>query len=133
MIGHFETVVLDSQGLALWVREDRAMMAKIHVFHQIGADLVIGANTIVEVSHAKVNLARLRWTLSRVRVEPVTETSAKSAAALLKDVGLHGHRYAIDATVAELALRQPGPVALVTSDRDDMVKLCGNRVRIVPV
>ncbi len=108
-------------------------MAKIHVFHQIGADLVIGANTIVEVSHAKVNLARLRWTLSRVRVEPVTETSAKSAAALLKDVGLHGHRYAIDATVAELALRQPGPVALVTSDRDDMVKLCGNRVRIVPV
>ncbi|WP_218579850.1 DNA-binding protein [Nocardia cyriacigeorgica] len=109
------------------------MLAKIHVFHQIGADLVIGTNTIVEVSHAKVNLPRLSWILSRVRVEPVTESAARSAAALLKEAGLHGHRHAIDATVAAAALRQPGPVALVTSDRDDMAKLCGDRVRIVPV
>ncbi|MFD7548232.1 DNA-binding protein [Streptomyces sp. NPDC059816] len=127
----FETVVLDSEGLSTWIAQDRKVLAMLRVFHEMGADLVIGANTIVEVSHARTNIPRLNWTLSRVKVEPVTEQAAKAAAQLLKEAGLHGHKYAIDATVAEVALRQPGPVALLTSDRDDMTKLCGDRVRIM--
>jgi predicted nucleic acid-binding protein len=99
----------------------------------MGADLVVGANTIVEVSHTRVNMPRLRWALSRVKVEPVTEQSAKASAELLKGTGLHGHKYAIDATVAEAALRQPGPVAMLTSDIDDMARLCGDRVRLIGV
>lgn len=78
-----------------------------------------------------MDLPRFNWTLSRVKVEPVTEQAAKAAAELLEKAGLHGHKYAIDATVAEVALRQPGPVALLTSDTDDMVKLCGDRAHIV--
>ncbi len=73
------------------------------------------------------------WALSGVKVEPVTEQAAKAAAELLKDAGLHGHKYAIDATVAEVALRQPKPVALLTSDSDDMTGVCGNQVRIIPL
>ncbi|TMR21658.1 hypothetical protein ETD86_14555 [Nonomuraea turkmeniaca] len=46
---------------------------------------------------------------------------------------LHGHKYAIDAVVAELAIRQPRPVVMLTSDVDDMKKLCGDRVRLVAV
>jgi predicted nucleic acid-binding protein len=126
-----ETVVLDSEGLSAWIAQDRELLAMLRVFHGMGADLVIGANTIVEVSHSRVNVPRLSWALSRVRVEPVTEQAAKAAAQLLKGAGLHGHKYAIDATVAEVALRQPGPVALLTSDSDDMTKLCGNHVRII--
>ena len=38
-----------------------------------------------------------------------------------------------DATVAEAALRQPGPVAMLTSDIDDMARLCGDRVRLIGV
>ncbi|MFD3516816.1 PIN domain-containing protein [Streptomyces sp. NPDC058657] len=125
-----ETVVLDSEGLSAWVAQDRKVLAMLRVFHDMGADLVVGANTIVEVSHARTNTPRLNWTLSRVKVEPVTEQAARAAAELLKETGLHGHKYAIDATVAEMALRQPGPVALLTSDTDDMTKLCGTRVRI---
>lgn len=34
-------------------------------------------------------------------------------------------------TVAEIALRQPKPVTLLTSDSDGMAKLRGNRVRII--
>jgi 6-pyruvoyl-tetrahydropterin synthase len=49
------------------------------------------------------------------------------------DAGLHGHKYAIDAAVAEAALRQHRPVVMLTSDIDDMVKLCGDRVRLVAV
>jgi predicted nucleic acid-binding protein len=128
---HFETVVLDSQGLSAWIAEDRKFIAMLQLFHEAAADLVVGANTIVEVSHTRVNMPRLRWTLSRVKVEPVTEDAAKASAELLKAAGLHGHKYAIDATVAETALRQPGPVAMVTSDIEDMTKLCGGRVRLI--
>lgn len=58
---------------------------------------------------------------------------AGAASKLLMDAGLHGRRYAIDAEVAEAALRQHRPVVMVTSDIDDMVKLCGHRVRLVAV
>ncbi|MGW0839120.1 DNA-binding protein [Streptomyces sp. NPDC002787] len=127
----FETVVLDSEGLSAWVAQDRKVLAMLQVFHAMSADLVTGANTIVEVSHVRMNVPRLNWTLSRVRVEPVTEQTARAAAGLLKAAGLHGRRYAIDATVAEAALRQPGPVAVLTSDVDDMTKLCGDRVHVI--
>ncbi|ARP71241.1 DNA-binding protein [Streptomyces pluripotens] len=130
---HVETVVLDSQGVSAWIAQHRKILAMFHVFHAMGADFVIGANTIVEVSHARVNMPRLRWVLSRVKVEPVTENAAKASAELLKAAGLHGHTYAIDATVAEMALRQPGPVAILTSDVDDMARLCGDRVRLIGI
>ncbi|MEE4491396.1 PIN domain-containing protein [Streptomyces sp. BE230] len=131
MSERIETVVLDSEGLSAWIAQDRKLLAMLQVFHDMGADLVIGANTIVEVTHSRTNMPRLNWALSRIKVEPVTEQAAKAAAELLKAAGLHGHKYAIDATVAEVALRQPKPVALLTSDSDDMTKLCGNQVRII--
>ncbi|WP_214105224.1 DNA-binding protein [Acrocarpospora catenulata] len=133
MIEHVETVVLDSQGLSVWIEEDRKVLAMFQVFHAMGADFVVGANSIVEVSHTGLNMPRLQWVLSRVKIEPVTERAAKRSAELLKAAGLHGHKYAIDATVAEVALRQPGPVAMLTSDVDDMARLCGNRVRLIGV
>ncbi|MEU8520419.1 DNA-binding protein [Streptomyces sp. NPDC048577] len=128
-----ETAVLDSQGLSAWISQDRAVLAMIRSFHSMAADLVVCSNTIVEVMYARVNTARLNWVLSQVKVEAVTEQAARAAAGLLKEAGLHGHKYAIDATVAELALRQPGPVAMLTSDVDDMAKLCGSRVRLIAI
>jgi predicted nucleic acid-binding protein len=132
-VTRIETVVLDSQGLSAWVAQDREALALFQVFHAMGADLVICANTIVEVSHGRVNLPRLSWALSRLKIEPVTDQAARAAAALLKEAGLHGHQYAIDATVAEAALRQPGPVAMLTSDIDDMRRLCGDRLRLIGI
>ncbi|CAL9545931.1 hypothetical protein SUDANB13_04331 [Streptomyces sp. enrichment culture] len=32
-----------------------------------------------------------------------------------------------------MALRQPGPVAVLTSDIDAMARLCGDRVRLVGI
>ncbi|AQZ68050.1 DNA-binding protein [[Actinomadura] parvosata subsp. kistnae] len=131
MIGHIETVVLDSQGLSAWIAQHRQTLAMFQTFHAMGAQMVVGANTIVEVSHERVDLPRLQWALSSVKVEPVTKDAAKASAQLLKSAGLHGHKHAIDATVAEMALRQPGPVAMLTSDVDDMARLCGDRVRLI--
>ncbi|WP_046494071.1 hypothetical protein [Streptomyces odonnellii] len=131
MSPHIETVVLNSEGLSGWIAQDRKILALFKIFHERGADLVNSANTVVEVSHSRVNMSRLYWALSRVKVEPVTEQAAKEAAKLLKAAGLHGHTHAIDATVAEAALRQPGPVAILTSDVDDMTRLCGKQIRLI--
>lgn len=124
-------VVLDSEGFSAWIRRDREVMALLQEFYDSKADCVISANTIVEVTHAKVDRARLEWLLSRVRVEPVTERLARLAGKLLAAAGLHGHQHAIDATVAATTLGEPGVVALLTSDVNDMRKLCGRRVQII--
>ncbi|MEN8654006.1 PIN domain-containing protein [Streptomyces sp. 21So2-11] len=128
---HFSTIVLDSEGLSGWVSRDRKIITKIEVFRQEGSNLVISAATIIEVTHAKVSTARLNWLLSQVKIEPLTEQASRAAAKLLKQTNLHGHKYAIDAMVAEVALRQQGPVAMLTSDVDDMRKLCGRGVHLV--
>ena len=126
-----ESLVLDSQGLSSWIDRDRKVMRLLEQAERDGADLAISAATIVEVSYGGVDIARLNWLLSRIRVERVTKESARRGAGLLKEARLHGHKYAIDAMVAEVALRLPGPVVILTSDVDDMAKLCGQRVRVI--
>ncbi len=88
---------------------------------------------VAEAVHRRTDRARLAWVLSGVRIVPVGDEEAKAVSALLIAAGLHGHRYAIDAAVAEMALRQRRPVVMLTSDVDDMAKLCGDRVRLVAV
>jgi predicted nucleic acid-binding protein len=126
-----ESLVLDSQGFSGWIDRDRKAMRLLEQAERDGVDLAMSAATIIEVSRSGVDCARLSWLLSRIRVEAVTKESARRSAGLLKAAGLHGHKYAIDAMVAEVALRLPGPVAILTSDVDDMVKLCGQRVRTI--
>ncbi|MFE7366705.1 PIN domain-containing protein [Streptomyces anulatus] len=125
------SVVLDSEALSLLLRNDRGMAARIEASRQAGVPVLVSPLTIVEAVHGKTDLARLKWLLSRLRVEPVSQEDSLTAVALLRDAGgLHGHKYAIDALVAALALRVPAPVIVLTSDRDDWSKLCGNRVII---
>ncbi|MEU6125819.1 PIN domain-containing protein [Streptomyces sp. NPDC047123] len=125
------SLVLDSEALSLLLRNDRGMAARIEASRQAGAPVLVSALTIVEAVYGKTDLARLKWVLSRLRVEPVSQEDSLTAVELLQDAGgLHGHKYAIDALVAALALRVPAPVIVLTSDRDDWSKLCGKRVII---
>lgn len=125
------SVVLDSQALSLLLRNDRRMAARIEASRQAGVPVIVSALTIVEAVQGRTDMARLHWLLSRLRVEPVSQEDSLTAVALLRDAGgLHGHKYAIDALVAALALRSPSPAIVLTSDRDDWSKLCGERVLI---
>ncbi|MER7940543.1 PIN domain-containing protein [Streptomyces sp. NBC_01685] len=125
------SLVLDSEALSLLLRNDRGMAARIEASRQAGVPVLVSALTIVEAAHGKTGLSRLKWVLSRLRVGPVSQEDSLTAVALLQDAGgLHGHKYAIDALVAALALRVPAPVIVLTSDRDDWSKLCGKRVII---
>jgi predicted nucleic acid-binding protein len=128
-----ESLVLDSQGFSRWIDRDRHVMRLLEQAERDGTDLAMSAATIIEVCHSSVDQARLSWLLSQIRVETVTKETARRSSGLLKAAGLHGHKYAIDAMVAEVALRLPAPVAVLTSDVDDMAKLCGDRVRLVAV
>lgn len=70
--------------------------------------VITSAATLVEVVHPRINRPALEWTLSRLVVEPVTESSTRHAAALLTHVSLHGHKCAIDAMLGATALAAPG-------------------------
>ncbi|MFI0570557.1 PIN domain-containing protein [Streptomyces tendae] len=128
------SLVLDSEALSQLLCNDRRMAARIEASRQAGVPVLVSALTIVEAVQGKTHFARLKWVLSRLQVEPVSQEDSLTAVALLRDAGgLHGHKYAIDALVAALALRAPDPVIVLTSDRDDWSKLCGKRVVIKDV
>ena len=63
--------------------------------------------------------------LTRVAELAVTPEIGRSAGALLGSTRLSGAT--VDAVVAATALRQPGPVLLVTSDPGDMANLTASR------
>ncbi|KAB8163363.1 DNA-binding protein [Streptomyces sp. 3MP-14] len=130
-LSHEGTLVLDSEGLSRLLGDDETVVALIAEARSRGMEVVISALTIIEAVHARTNKARLNWVLSGLRAVPVGDEEAKAASALLMAAGLHGHKYAIDAAVAEAALRQQRPVVMLTSDADDMAKLCGDRIRLV--
>lgn len=128
------TLVLDCEGLSAWMTQDRKTAALFKAVLLCGGNLVVSANTIIEVSHAGIRLPRLNWALSQTKVESVTEHTARAAAKLLKEAGLHGHKYAIDALLAAVALHasdQGAHVTVLTSDTDDLEKLLADsQVRV---
>lgn len=130
---HEGTLVLDCEGLSKLVNDHEPAVALVAEARKRGMEVVISALTIIEAAHSRTDRARLAWVLSGLRIVHVGDEEAKAASAMLINAGLHGHKYAIDAAVAEMALRQQRPVVLLTSDIDDMTKLCGGRVRLVPV
>ncbi|MFE9827906.1 PIN domain-containing protein [Streptomyces halstedii] len=132
-LSHEGTLVLDSEGLSKTLADDEQAVALIAEARSRGMEVVISSLTIIEAVHARTNKSRLNRVLSGLRVVPVGDEEARAASKLLTEAGLHGHKYAIDAAVAEAALRQYRPVVMLTSDTDGMVKLCGDRVRLVAV
>ncbi|MDX6346279.1 MAG: hypothetical protein QOF84_1069 [Streptomyces sp.] len=109
------------------------MVALVAEARQRGMNVVICALTIIETVHARTNKARLNWLLSGLRMVAVGEEEAKAASTLLMGAGPRGRKYAMDASVAEIALRQQRPAVMLTSHVDDMTKFCGEQVRLVAV
>ncbi|WTJ06201.1 DNA-binding protein [Streptomyces lydicus] len=109
------------------------MVTRIEAARRVGVPVLVSALTVVEVVYGKTDTARLRWLLSRLQVQDVTQADSLTTVQLLHAGGLHGHAYAIDALVAAMALRSPAPVLVLTSDRYDWSKLCGDRVQIKDV
>lgn len=127
------TLVLDSEELAKAVLRDRAVTGWLALARADDLRVITSAATLVEVVHPRINRPALEWTLSRLVVEPVTESIARHAAALLAETSLYGHKYAIVAMLSATALAASGPVTVLTSDPDDLAALCGGRVTVIKV
>lgn len=127
------TLVLDSEGLAKAVLRDREVTGWLALARADDLRVVTSAATLVEVMHPRINRAALEWTLSRLVIEPVTDTVARGAAALLAANGLHGHKHAIDSMVAATARAAPGPVTVLTSDPEDLTVLCAGRATVIAI
>ena len=127
------TLVLDSEGLSKWCSADRRVTAYVREAQDNDFRVITSALTPIEAFDVRSKNDRFRWFLSRMKIEPVTDEISFHAIDLLREAGLHGHKYAIDAVVAATALRATKPVVILTSDSDDMEKLCGKLVRIVAV
>ncbi|MFE3255271.1 DNA-binding protein [Nocardia sp. NPDC059091] len=125
------TVVLDCEGLSGLLSDDPTIVALVAEARGRQMEIVISALTIIEATYRKTDRSRLSWVLSIIRVEAVDDACAHAASELLLAAGLHGHKYASDAAVAEMAMRQPPPVIVMTSDPQDMHTLCGDAVRII--
>ncbi len=118
-----------------WIRQQdlgadvtRSCLARL-----AGLRVVTSAATLVEARNPRMDQARFDWAVSRLVIEPVTETIARAASRLLAAHGLHGHQHAIDAMVAATTLAALAPRILLTSDPGDLARLCGESVRIVKI
>ncbi|WP_280398273.1 PIN domain-containing protein [Nocardia carnea] len=124
-------LILDSEGLAKAVQRDREVHEWLTAARDADIPVVTSVAVLVEVIHPRIDDNALKWTLSRLHVEPVTQSHAQSAAALLREAGRHGHKYAIDAMLCATALARPGRVTILTSDMDDIGTLTAAHPRIV--
>ncbi|MFD8598419.1 PIN domain-containing protein [Kitasatospora sp. NPDC059646] len=125
--------VLDSEALSLAVRGDRMMIARLDLAARGEAEVVTSPMTLVEAYDARTTEQRWDWVLSRVNVAELGKDEARQARRLLADAGLHGHKYAIDAVLAVVALRQRGQVTVFTSDPEDLERLLPNHIVVMKV
>ncbi|MFD7754817.1 type II toxin-antitoxin system VapC family toxin [Streptomyces sp. NPDC059757] len=123
-------LVLDSEGLAQAVQRGRDVQEWLEAARDADLPVITSAAVLVEVIHPRINHAALHWKLSRLRVEPVSQALAQTAATLLRDAGLHGHKYAIDAMLCATALAHPGRVTILTSDVEDIRLLTAGHPRV---
>ncbi|MFK0227877.1 PIN domain-containing protein [Streptomyces sp. NPDC090303] len=128
-----QVLVLDSEALSLAVRGDRAMMVRLAMAVRGDAEVVTSPLTLVEAYDGRMTEQRWDWVLSRVRVADVGKEEARRARRLLADTGLHGHKYALDAVLAVVAMQQSGEVVVLTSDPDDLEKLVPDRILVLKV
>ncbi|MFM9590225.1 DNA-binding protein [Streptomyces scabiei] len=127
------TLLLDSEGLSKLCLKDRMVMALVQAALEEGVRVATTAMTTLEADCERIHPARIRWVLSRIDVHDVTKDVTDRAAALLRQHGLGGHKYAIGAVLSAVARSVPGPVTVLTSDPEDIGLLCGRAIEIVKV
>jgi predicted nucleic acid-binding protein len=116
-------LVLDAQGLVKLAAGDPAVRALVQTAHQRYDDVVTAASTLTEVLRGGAADARMHRILQLVTVASIDEAAGRKAGELLGATGLSGHRRTADAMLAVVALAQPRPALLLTSDPDDLARL----------
>jgi predicted nucleic acid-binding protein len=125
--------VLDCEALSLAVRGDRTMIGWLDLAARGEAEVVTSPMTLVEAYDGRTTEQRWDWVLSRVKVIDLGKEEARRARRLQADTKLHGHKYAIDAMLAVVALSQRGQVTVFTSGVEDLEKLLPSHIVVKKV
>ncbi|MFD4407886.1 hypothetical protein ACFWPH_34525 [Nocardia sp. NPDC058499] len=131
--------MFDSEALAKAVQGDREIAALIKTAPQLDIPIVTSALTTLEAWNPRdgSKQALWSWTLSRIRVVHTDHHVIASARDMLRNAGLHGHKYAIDAVLAAVAEQESdrgSETTVFTSDTDDLNQLLAGRpVRVEKV
>jgi predicted nucleic acid-binding protein len=117
------TLVLDAEALSKLAADDAATYAYAKAAYNRHSSVVTAASTLAEVLRGTARDARLHRVLSRVAIVPIDQQAGRAAGELLGRTGMSGHQCALDALLAVVALAQPRPTLLLTSDPDDLTRL----------
>jgi len=120
--GGIGALVLDAEGLSKLANGVPRAVSFAMDAHDLGAPVVVAASTLTEVIRGSRD-APVHRVLKQIEISPVDAATAREAGELLGRARLSGHRYALDALVAAVAMAQPRPVVLLTSDSKDMQRL----------
>ena len=116
-------LVLDAEGIVKLARGNLGTRYRFEAAKERQAEVVTAASALAEVLRGGPKDAALHRVLARITVVPIDKAYGRAAGELLGRSGLSGHRYALDALLAAVALDQPRPVVLLTSDPDDLARL----------
>lgn len=115
--------MLDAEGIVKFATGDARTLQRLEAAWQRESQVVTAASTLAEVLRGGTRDANLHRVLSRITVVPIDKSLGRNAGELLGRTGMSGHRCALDALLAVVALEQVRPVVLLTSDPDDMARL----------
>jgi predicted nucleic acid-binding protein len=116
-------LVLDAEGIAKLASGNAIARSYFEDARGEGGRVVTTAPTITEVLRGGPGDAPVHRVLRKVTVVPIGQQQGRAAGELLGRTGLSGHRCALDALVAVVALAQQRPTVLLTSDTSDMERL----------
>ena len=117
------TLVLDADGLSKLAAKDRGAYKRFEAARKHRSQVVTTASTLTEVLRGGSRDAAVHHWLKLITVVTIDKEFGRAAGELLGRTGLSGHRCALDALLAAVALAQPRPVVLLTSDPHDLKTL----------
>jgi predicted nucleic acid-binding protein len=117
------TLVLDAEGLVKLASGDPQTRSRFEAARRRRRGIVTAASTLPEVLRGGPRDSGVHRVLSRMTVIPIDKQQGRAAGELLGRTGLSGHRCTLDALLAVVALAQPRPAVLLTSDPTDLARL----------
>jgi predicted nucleic acid-binding protein len=116
-------LVLDAEGIVKLADGDRLTLERARAAWRRDSEVMTVASALAEVLRGGPRDAKVHRVLKQITVVPVDKRVGRTAGELLGQVGLTGHKHALDALLAAVALGQPRPVLLLTSDPEDLRRL----------
>jgi predicted nucleic acid-binding protein len=116
-------LILDAEGIVKFADGDPRTLERLRYAWQRNGKVVTAASALAEVLRGGPRDAKVHRVLRRVTVVPIDKALGRTAGELLGRAGLSGHRCTGAALLAAVALGQPRPGVLLTSDPEDMARL----------